>query len=143
MPALGAFTFVLHSHLPYARLAGRWPHGEEWIHEAASETYIRLLQTLYDLKAENLTFKITIGFTPVLAEQLADPDVLDHLEQYLDMRITAAQKDMAYFENEGSEDRHLRPLAEWYRDWYSRIKDDFLNRFGRNLIGAFRQLQDE
>ena len=26
----GAFTFVLHSHLPYCRLAGRWPHGEEW-----------------------------------------------------------------------------------------------------------------
>lgn len=143
MGGLGAFTFVLHSHLPYARLAGRWPHGEEWIHEAASETYIPLLQTLYDLKADNLTFKITIGFTPVLAEQLADPDVLDHLEQYLDMRITAAQKDMAFFENEGSEDRHLRPLAEWYRDWYSRIKDDFLHRFGRDLIGSFRQLQDE
>ena len=28
---LGAFTFVLHTHLPYARMAGRWPHGEEWI----------------------------------------------------------------------------------------------------------------
>src|SRR5262245_42857925 len=26
--ATGAFTFVLRSHLPYARLAGRLPHGE-------------------------------------------------------------------------------------------------------------------
>ena len=33
MSSKGAFTFVLHSHLPYARMAGRWPHGEEWIHE--------------------------------------------------------------------------------------------------------------
>ncbi|PJF39873.1 MAG: 1,4-alpha-glucan branching protein, partial [Phototrophicales bacterium] len=63
MGALGSFTFVLHSHLPYARLAGRWPHGEEWIHEAASETYIPLLQTLYDLKEEGISYKITIGIT--------------------------------------------------------------------------------
>ena len=35
MNPIGAFTFVLHSHLPYVWMAGRWPHGEEWIHEAA------------------------------------------------------------------------------------------------------------
>src|SRR5207237_1997111 len=59
--AIGAFTFVLHSHLPYARMAGRWPHGEEWIHEAATETYLPLLQALYDLKEEGVKYKITIG----------------------------------------------------------------------------------
>ena len=71
MAAIGAFTFVLHSHLPYARLAGRWPHGEEWIHEAASETYIPLLQTLYDLKDEGIHYKLTVGITPILAEHLS------------------------------------------------------------------------
>lgn len=45
----GAFTFVLHSHLPYCRQAGRWPHGEEWLHEAAAETYVPLLSRLSDL----------------------------------------------------------------------------------------------
>ena len=49
MPKVGAFTFVLHSHLPYCRQAGRWPHGEEWLHEAAAETYLPLLNALYDL----------------------------------------------------------------------------------------------
>src|SRR5215813_11365513 len=96
--AFGAFTFVLHSHLPYARLAGRWPHGEEWIHEAASESYIPLLNTLYDLKEENVPFRLTLGITPVLAEQLADADVLGHFEQYLDERIALATSDIAYFE---------------------------------------------
>ena len=57
MSAVGAFTFVLHSHLPYARLAGRWPHGEEWIHEAATETYIPLLKTLFDLKEAGTAFQ--------------------------------------------------------------------------------------
>src|SRR5436190_21272985 len=91
--AIGAFTFVLHSHLPYARLAGRWPHGEEWIHEAATETYIPLLQVLYDLKEQGVYFRLTLGITPVLAEQLVDPDVLDHLDQFLDAKIAAAAKD--------------------------------------------------
>lgn len=97
MSALGAFTFVLHSHLPYARLAGRWPHGEEWIHEAASETYIPLLNALYDLRDEGIEYRITIGVTPVLAEQLADPDVLDNLGEYLDDKIARAKQDVLRF----------------------------------------------
>ena len=92
MASIGAFTFVLHSHLPYARLAGRWPHGEEWIHEAASETYIPLLNALYDLRAEGVKYKLTIGITPVLAEQLADPDVLDHLDEYLKTKSPAPSR---------------------------------------------------
>jgi len=100
MGAIGAFTFVLHSHLPYARLAGRWPHGEEWIHEAASETYIPLLNALYDLRDEGVPYKITIGITPVLAEQLADPDVLDHLDEYLDDKIARAKQDVLRFRGE-------------------------------------------
>ena len=143
MTALGAFTFVLHSHIPYARLAGRWPHGEEWIHEAANETYIPLLDMLYDLKEEGVPYSITIGLTPVLAEQLIDPDVLEHLDQYLVERIEAAKRDIDYFKTPGSENAHLRFLAEWYRDRHEKIRDSFNNRFKRDLIGAFRHLQDE
>src|SRR5258706_2481428 len=95
--AFGAFTFVLHSHLPYARLAGRWPHGEEWIHEAATETYLPLLQALYDLKEEGIKYKITIGITPILAEQLADADVLRNLNEYIDDKIERARKDLERF----------------------------------------------
>ncbi|MEQ8675071.1 MAG: DUF1957 domain-containing protein [Aggregatilineales bacterium] len=173
MASIGAFTFVLHSHMPYARLAGRWPHGEEWIHEAATETYIPLLQTLYDLKGDGVDFKLTIGITPVLGEQLNDPLVLEHFEDYLNMRITAAERDMWYFDEPkniavaqektadvetlpGAEkfpdfqsldstqsDEHLLLLARWYKNWYSSVKDAFINRFNRDIIGAFRTLQDE
>ncbi|MCB9453376.1 MAG: DUF1957 domain-containing protein [Anaerolineaceae bacterium] len=143
MSALGAFTFVLHSHLPYARLAGRWPHGEEWIHEAASETYIPLLQTLYDLKEDGIPYQLTVGITPILAEQLADADVLDHFDQYLDEKIEAAQEDMVYFETEETENAYLRQLAEWYKKWFEGIKQAFDARFNRDIIGSFRRLQDE
>lgn len=181
MGALGAFTFVLHSHLPYARLAGRWPHGEEWIHEATSETYLPLLQTLYDLKEEGIPYKLTIGITPILGEQLADPLVLEHFNQFLDDKIAAAKKDMVYFGHDASSqvtdgalvetpeialedkpasaksatpstketlsestaDPHLYYLAEWYKNFYEGIQSAFNQRFGRDIVGAFRRLQDE
>ncbi|MGJ3238406.1 MAG: glycoside hydrolase family 57 protein [Anaerolineae bacterium] len=156
----GAFTFVLHSHLPYVRLAGRWPHGEEWIHEAASETYIPLLSAFYQLRAEDVHFRVTIGLTPVLAEQLADETVLDNFDQYLDMKISAAKRDMALFappnvlpipfediqvdRPQGDDgNAHLYYLANWYREFYEGVKQAFNQQFQRDIIGAFRVLQDE
>lgn len=154
MTAYGAFTFVLHTHLPYARLAGRWPHGEEWIHEAASETYVPLLTTLYDLKEEGVQFKLTIGITPVLAEQLSDDTVLFNFVEYLDNKIEASKNDVAIYSTatsttettlEGARENneHLGYLASWYQNYYETVKSEFLERFNRDIIGAFRQLQDE
>jgi 1,4-alpha-glucan branching enzyme len=138
---LGAFTFVLHSHLPYCRRAGRWPHGEEWLHEGASETYLPLLNALYDLKEEGVEFRLTIGLTPVLTEQLADPLVLEHLEMYLDEKIAAAKGDVERWKKEGLP--HLEYLAGFYQNWYQHTLDTLRDRFDRNIVGAFRQLQDD
>lgn len=122
-------------------MAGRWPHGEEWIHEAASETYIPLLNALYDLKDQKLPARLTIGLTPILIEQLADPDVCEHFDAYLDEKIKAARNDIERFEKE--EELHLAYLAHFYTDWYEDIKRSFDERYNRNIVGAFRTLQDE
>ena len=68
----GNFCFVLHSHLPYIKKAGVWPFGEEWLLEGMLETYLPLLDALEQLKDEKIPYKIVIGITPILAEQLAD-----------------------------------------------------------------------
>ncbi len=141
MDPVGAFTFVLHSHLPYARMAGRWPHGEEWLHEAATETYIPLLNALYELKAEKVPFRLTIGLTPVLVEQLADEDVKDHLDEYLEEKIRLAKADVVRFEK--ADDPHMAYLARFYMEWFEHIKRSFDETYGRDLVGAFRRLQDE
>jgi 1,4-alpha-glucan branching enzyme len=138
---LGASTFVLHSHLPYCRMAGRWPHGEEWLHEAASETYIPLLNGLYDLVEADSPVRLTLGLTPVLVEQLSDPLVLDHLVSYLEERCDAAEADIPRFEASG--EGHRSHLAHFYWDWYAHILRSFQQRFDSDIIGAFRQLQDE
>lgn len=137
---IGAFTFVLHSHLPYCRMAGRWPHGEEWIHEAMAETYIPLLNALTDLHEEGLPVHLTLGLTPILCEQLADPLVKDHFEVYVEERIRAAEADIPRFQEEGNP--HAAYLASFYRDWYSGLLNAFRYRYGRDLLGGFRRLQD-
>ena len=136
----GAFTFVLHSHLPYCRLAGQWPHGEEWLHEALAETYLPLLNVLYDLWEQGVQFKLTLGMTPVLCEQLADADVRAHFVTYLDQEIAAAESDLARFSQEQQHD--MQHLAAYYINTYRHIRHAFVQRFQQDVIGALRQLQD-
>src|SRR5881392_861807 len=104
----GYFTFVLHSHLPYVRRAGRWPHGEEMIHEAIAETYIPLLVALDDLQRDGVKPRLTLGLTPILLEQIADPDVLDSFEAYLEEELSAARTDAERFKDD---DPQLAGLA--------------------------------
>ncbi len=140
MKRIGAFTFVLHAHIPYCRRAGRWPHGEEWLHEAIAETYLPLLDALYDLHQQGIPARLTLSLTPVLADQLADPLIQEHFIEYVTDRRGRAERDVARFEQEGN--AHLRELARFYVEFYDRRLRHFTGRYGRDLIGAFRQLQE-
>lgn len=137
---VGAFSLVLHTHLPYCRRAGRWPHGEEWLHEALAETYIPLLSALYDLWEQGVPFRLTINLTPILVEQLADDDVIANFETFLEGEMQAARKDQARFAADGDAQREV--LATFYFDFYKGVLAAFVGRFGRNVINAFRRLQD-
>ena len=77
------FVFTLHSHLPYVLNHGRWPHGSDWICEAAVDTYLPLLQAFRQLDAESVPAPVTIGFTPVLANQLASPVFVREMRTFL------------------------------------------------------------
>src|SRR5438105_15678778 len=96
-----AFAFVLHGHLPYARNSGRWPHGEEWIHEAILGTYLPLASTLLDLREAKVPYRLTIGLTPVLLEQLADKDVIDRFDEYAADQQRLAEDDVRRFADLG------------------------------------------
>lgn len=139
MSKIGAFTFVLHSHIPYARQAGMWPHGEEWVHEAIAETYLPLLNALYDLAEEGIDYKLTVSVTPILAEQLADPLIIEHFVHYAAERSAWAADDVQRFSESG--ETALRDLARFYHHLYARILTSFNDRFGRNLLGALADLQ--
>ncbi|MDQ6695226.1 MAG: DUF1957 domain-containing protein [Chloroflexota bacterium] len=137
---LGAFTFVLHTHMPFYRGAGKWPHGEENLHEVMAETYVPLLEALTDLQEAGVRARVTMGITPVLAEQLADETIKKNFELYVQSEIDAATKDVKRFEESG--DQHFLYLAHFYLEWYRHVLQTFQARFGRDIIGGFRGLQD-
>ncbi len=136
----GAFTFVLHSHLPYARQAGMWPHGEEWVHEAIAETYVPLWNALYDLAEQGIDYRITVSVTPILGEQLADPLIVEHFLTYAEERAAWAAADIERFREDGDEE--MAALARHFHHWYSRVLTSFRDRFSCDLLGSLKKLQD-
>ncbi len=140
MAAIGSFTFVLHAHLPYVIAHGRWPHGMDWLNEAAAETYLPLARMLDRLLAEGRQPRLTLGLTPVLTEMLGDDAFKVEFEAYLDQKIEAAQADQGEFARIG--EAAMRQLAARWEAWYRDVRRDFTETYGRDLVGAFRRLQD-
>lgn len=136
----GYFTFVLHSHLPYVLGYGGWPHGTDWLYEAACETYLPLLRIFRGMLADGIAPRVTIGISPVLSEQLADDIFKFGLLEYIDMKTEAARENEKEFSDAGDDE-----MAALARRWYSEfdgLKSFFADEIGRDIPAAFRELQD-
>lgn len=137
----GGVVMVLHSHLPYVLGHGVWPHGEHWLMESAVECYLPLIEVCRRLHAQGLREFLTVGFTPVLAAQLADPRFPDLFESYLDERRRQALRDAEDFGRiPGDDVRRGLALA-----WAAELDDarrTFAEEMAGDMIGAWRELQD-
>ncbi len=138
---VGAFTFILHSHLPYVLSHGRWPHGTDWLVEAASETYVPILIMLNQLVSEGISPHITIGISPVLCEQLAHETFKEEFRNYLDIKIKAAVTDKDTFARHGRDS--MAALAERWRVFFTESRANFNEKYNGDVISEFRRLQDE
>lgn len=134
--AIGSFCLVLHGHLPYVLRHGEWPHGEDWLYEAAAETYLRILSMLGKCEFMNGNPRITIGLTPVLLEQLSHDDFKNGFDRYLSDRIERAGADKADFEKD--QDTHFADLAENWVRFYTDLKKQFAD-INRDIPGAFAE----
>jgi len=139
---LGSFSFVLHSHLPWVLNHGVWPHGTSWVNEAAAETYIPLLMELYKLVDDGYHPKLTVGLTPVLCEMLRHPSFIEGFIGYIDEKLAAADHDNKDFTENKYKEGRIK-LTNWWTEFYERVKDDFLHRYNKDIVGAFKNLQDK
>ena len=115
MPS-GQFTIVLHSHLPWVLHHGRWPHGVDWLNEAAAESYLPLWKMLHTRAQAGRPLGIALGLSPVLCEQLAHPDFHREFVTYLETKIAAAAEDRAWFQR--SAEPAMAALAERWETFY-------------------------
>jgi 1,4-alpha-glucan branching enzyme len=139
--AIGQFSLMLHGHLPYVLAHGRWPHGSDMLCECAAESYLPLLEVFRRLVAEGHSPKVTFGITPVLSEQLADEDFKSEFEHYLRTRSDTARQDEEKFTAQG-EDSYAGQARRW-QEHYAKLLDIFNNTYDRDIIGAFRKLQEQ
>ena len=135
----GTATFILHTHLPYCRLAGRWPHGEEWLHEATLECYLPLIRSFRRLAAEiDGPLGVTINMTPILAEQIRDPLMREHFREYLAGRIGRARADVSRF---ARVETWRLPTAEFHLARYQAIRAFYEDEIGADPLRALRELE--
>jgi 1,4-alpha-glucan branching enzyme len=132
-------SFTLHAHLPYVLHHGTWPHGLEWLHEAAAETYLPLLAVFRRLEADGLALKANVSLSPVLLEQLAHPAFKHEFPQYLERKINFAREDENYFRQNG-EHRYAETALFWL-GFFERTLADF-RELDRDIVKGFRHFQD-
>jgi 1,4-alpha-glucan branching enzyme len=133
------FVLALHSHLPWVVHHGRWPHGTDWLCEAALDTYLPLLESLHGLAARGVAAPVTIGFTPVLAGQLAHPDFAAEFGAFVEQRLTACAEARRTLPETG--ERHLVPLVDYWEARFRRLHALFIAE-DHDLTGAFGVLED-
>jgi 1,4-alpha-glucan branching enzyme len=73
----GELALVLHTHMPYVEGFGTWPFGEEWLWEAIATSYLPLLDVLGRAP-------VTLSLTPVLCDQLEQPEAMRRCIAFLD-----------------------------------------------------------
>ena len=113
----GDLAIVLHTHMPYVEGFGTYPFGEEWLFDAVARSYLPVLST---------ASKVTMGVTPVLADQLEAPGLAERMEAFLALhRLGAQEREAAEGEPAPAEIRQSRgPLRHLHsrcgRGWVTR-----------------------
>jgi 1,4-alpha-glucan branching enzyme len=135
----GYIAITLNAHLPWVVHHGTWPHGLEWLLEAAVETYLPLLRVLRNLERDGLALKANINLSPVLLEQLAHPTFKAEFPDYLKRKIQSTQEDESYFRQSG--DQHYANTAQYWRRFFEQAQEDFA-ALGGDIIRGFRHFND-
>ena len=125
---MGVFALVLHTHLPYVRRNGVWPSGEDFFHQAATESYLPVLETLERLAQDHRDPLMTVGITPLIGHQMQDPYMLRELQIYLGSWDLRALTQIANYEGV-------------YRDEFKEIAG-FYARHARRQLARLDALPD-
>ena len=135
----GYFSLVLHAHLPFVRHPEYEEFLEErWFFEALSETYIPILEMFEGLVRDGVDFAITMNISPSLCNMLADEVLRERYVRYLNKMVELCEKEID--RNRFNPDFYKVALMYYHR--FTRMRDKFLNAYGRDVIREFKKYQD-
>src|SRR6476659_4439885 len=136
---VGYFSLILHAHLPFVRHP-EYPEflEEDWLYEAITEVYLPLIfifQSLYESGAKP---RLAMNVSPPLCEMLADELLQTRYTRHLENLIALAKKEL---ERTKREDPTFYEAAKMYVDNLTSSLGLWNDRYKRNLLNAFRELQ--
>jgi 1,4-alpha-glucan branching enzyme len=134
---MGVFCLVLHTHLPYLRRNGTWPVGEEFYYQAAVDSYLPVLGALGALGAQGMREVCTVGVTPVVAHQMADPYMHRNLETFLGITEMRAMQQVANYR--GVFETEFKSLAGDFA-MHARAQAARLDSLNGNVASGFAAL---
>lgn len=138
---VGYFSLVLHAHLPFVRHP-EYPEflEEDWLYEAITEVYLPIIHSLQNLHEAGEKPRLAMNVSPPLCEMLADKLLEQRYTRHLENLIELAAKEV---HRTAETDPDFHEVAKMYFDTLTSALDLWDNRYQRNLINAFRELQEE
>ncbi len=138
---IGYFSLVLHAHLPFVRHPEHPEFLEEdWLYEAITEVYLPLIFVFSNLYEMGARPRLAMNISPPLCEMLSDPLLQERYTRHLENLLALARKEVERTTREAPE---FQPVARMYLEHLSAAHNLWTTRYNRNLINAFRELQDE
>jgi len=136
----GYTALVLHAHLPYVRHPEREDSLEErWFFEAMTESYLPLLHVFEKLSDEGIPYRLTLSLSPTLLAMLSDDLLQKRYLRHLEKSLLLAQRETRRTAAEPVFNR----LAQMYKEILERNLHTYQERFNKNIITGFKNLQDK
>lgn len=132
----GFLSIILHAHLPYVRHPEYDSFFEEnWLFEAITECYIPLIRTLDHLHEDGVDYRLTLSLSPPLLTMLRDELLIERYLKRLILQVELAEKEILRTRTLPE----YRKLARLYRRFFLNTLDVFQNRYGCDLLTAFKK----
>ena len=137
----GYFSLILHAHLPFVRHP-EYPEflEEDWLYEAITEVYLPLIFIFQNLHETGAKPRLAMNISPPLCEMLADKLLETRYTRHLENLLELSKKEVERTRTDAPE---FYDVAQMYVRNLSASLDLWNNKYRRNLINAFRHLQDE
>ena len=113
---------------------------EDWLYEAITEVYLPLIFRFQNLHEAGAKPRLAMNVSPPLCEMLADNLLQERYTRHLENLLELARKEEERVKTEAPD---YLDAAKMYVQNLSAALDLWNNKYGRNLINAFRELQDE
>ncbi|HMO79195.1 MAG TPA: DUF1957 domain-containing protein [Pyrinomonadaceae bacterium] len=137
----GYFSLILHAHLPFVRHP-EYPEflEEDWLFEAITEVYLPLIFIFQNLHEAGARPRLAMNVSPPLCEMLADELLQTRYTRHLENLLELAEKEVHRTRQEAME---FHDVALMYARNLRASLGLWNDRYKRNLVNAFRELQDK